>query len=135
MRWSTRQSHVARLFRIEPRRQRRRADEIAEHDHQLPPFGRQARGGFRCRDVRRRGGLAGQGGNGLQHLAAMTDRGDAEILQIIGGQSRQQFGPDVVLLECRRVLSEPRRPQPLGDIHRRLPRQARAGICGRTDFG
>jgi hypothetical protein len=37
-------------------------------------------------------------------------------LQIIGGQSRQQFGPDVVLLECRRVLSEPQRPQPLGDI-------------------
>jgi hypothetical protein len=50
----------------------------------------------------------------------MTDRGDAEFLQIVGGQPRQQFGPDVVVLEGRCVLLEAKRPQPLGDIHRRL---------------
>jgi hypothetical protein len=39
-------------------------------------------------------------------LAAMTDRGDAEFLQIVGGQARQQLGSDVVVLERGRVLLE-----------------------------
>jgi hypothetical protein len=42
----------------------------------------------------------------------MTDRGDAEFLQIIGGQFRQQFWPDMVLCECGRVLPQPQAPQP-----------------------
>jgi hypothetical protein len=53
----------------------------------------------------------------------MTERGDAEFLQILAAQGGQQVRPDVVLLEGRRVLLEPKRPQPLGNVHRCLPRQ------------
>jgi hypothetical protein len=114
--------HLAQLFGIEPRRQRRRADQVAEHQRQLSAFRRRARRGLRCRSRPR-----AQAGNGLQDLAAMTDRGDAEFLQIVGGQARQQFGSDVVLLEGDRVLLEAKRPQPPCDIHCRLPRQLIAG--------
>jgi hypothetical protein len=115
--------HLAQLFGIEPRRQCRRADQIAEHHRQLSALGRRAGPGFRRRDVRDRSRPGTQAGNGFQHLAAMTDRGDAEFLQIVGGQARQQFGSDVVLLEGGRVLLEAKRPQPLGNVHRRLRQQ------------
>jgi len=32
--------NLAQIFGIEPRRQRRRADEVADHHRQLPPLGR-----------------------------------------------------------------------------------------------
>jgi hypothetical protein len=35
--------HLAQFFRIESRRQRRRADQVAEHHRQLPPLGRRRR--------------------------------------------------------------------------------------------
>jgi hypothetical protein len=57
----------------------------------------------------------------------MTDRGDAEILEIIGGQARQQLGTDVVLPEGGRVSLEIQRPQPLDDLHRRLLRRHISG--------
>jgi hypothetical protein len=47
----------------------------------------------------------------------MTYRGDAEFLQIIGGQFLQQFWPDVVLYECGRVLLQPQLPQPRRNVH------------------
>jgi hypothetical protein len=58
---------------------------------------------------------------------AMTDRGDAEFFQILGGKARQQFGTDVVLFEGGCVLLEAQRAQPFDNVHRRLPRQQRAG--------
>ena len=42
---------LAQILRVKPRRQRRRADQIAEHHRQLPAFGVDCRrgGGSRCR--------------------------------------------------------------------------------------
>ena len=119
--------HLAQLLGIEPRCHRRRADQIAEHHRQLPALRRRAGCGLRCRDVCSITKPGAKGGNRFQHRAAMTNRGDAEILQIIGGQARQQFGADVVLLEGGRILLEPQRPQPLGNVQLRLPRQQAAG--------
>src|SRR5215472_14786507 len=35
-----RRNYVAKVFRVEPRGQRRRADQVAEHYRELPPFRR-----------------------------------------------------------------------------------------------
>jgi hypothetical protein len=94
--------HLAQLFGIEPRGERRRADQIAEHHRQLPAFGSRAGRGLRRRHRGSREPGA-QAGDRFQYLAAMTDRADAELFQILRGQPRQQFGSDMVLLECRRV--------------------------------
>jgi hypothetical protein len=51
----------------------------------------------------------------------MSDQGDAEILQIFGGQARQYAGVDLVRAECRFVLLEPEPSQPLRDFHRPTP--------------
>jgi hypothetical protein len=49
----------------------------------------------------------------------MPDQGDAEILQILGGQGRKHPFVDFIRAERRLVLLEPERPQPFSDIHRR----------------
>ena len=50
----------------------------------------------------------------------MADRGDAEILEVVGCQIGQELGIDVILAECRlvsfkteRLAANPRRPLPL----------------------
>ena len=58
---------------IEPRRQRRRADEVAEHHRQLPALGSRAGRGPRCRDAGGGSGSGLQAGNRCQQLAAMAD--------------------------------------------------------------
>ena len=52
----------------------------------------------------------------------MPNHGDAEILQILGGQPRQQFGIDSIIAERGGVLFKPEFPQPIGDLdrHRRV---------------
>ena len=47
----------------------------------------------------------------------MADRGDAEILQILGGQCRQYGAIDIIAAENRLVLFEPEPPQPPRDVH------------------
>src|SRR5689334_13968799 len=51
----------------------------------------------------------------------MTERSDADILEVIAGQPRQQRSVDIVLLERLPVLFEPKASEPTRDIHR-LPR-------------
>src|SRR5215469_4421066 len=46
----------------------------------------------------------------------MTDRGDAEANQIIGGQLRQNFAVDVVVTEGGGILFESQPAQPIGDL-------------------
>ena len=77
----------AQILRVEPRRQRRRADQIAEHHRQLPAFGVAL---YRCIRARRPNGGRSRGGghcgtkrgDSVEQPPAMPDQGDTEILQI-----------------------------------------------------
>ena len=44
-----------------------------------------------------------QCGDRFQQPAPMADGGDAEFLEVVGGQIGQYFGTDVILAECRLV--------------------------------
>lgn len=93
----------AQILRIEPRRQRGRADHIAEHHGQLPAFGT----GW-CRSIAGRrcpggGRLSIERGNGIEELAAMASEHHAEILEIFRCQLRQRFPIDLVIAEGRHI--------------------------------
>ena len=117
--------HLAQLFGIEPRRQRRRADEVAEHHRQLPPFGlRLGRrtGSLRRLFVSRRGrGALAQRRDRFEEPAAIADHGDADLLEILPGQLGEYLGVDAVVAKRRLVLLEPQAPQPRRDLHAALP--------------
>ena len=119
--------HRAQILRVEPRRQRRRADQIAEHHRQLPPLGLAGPDASilpRLHKLGRRDRRAGarevrsQRGDRGQQLAPMADKIDAQILQIVGRQLAQDLGIDRVIVECRGVLFEPQPSQPIGDLDR-----------------
>jgi hypothetical protein len=74
---------------VEPRRQRSRANEIAEHYRQLPTFGSAQASAFSwSRRLGRRDRRIGtwgarlQSGDRGQQLAPMADGGNAELLQV-----------------------------------------------------
>ena len=64
--------------------------------------------------------LAAQRRDGVQQPATMADRRDAQILQVLRGQPRQQVGADLVLAKRGRVAFEPQASQPVRDVHCRL---------------
>ena len=119
---------IAHVLGIEPRRQRGRADEIAEHHGELPALGGALGRGWARRAGRRRTGESA-GGHGCdgeprhrrQHLAAMTQNGDAEFLQVFGRQRRQDLAVDLVLAKGVLILSEAETSQPIPDVHDRSP--------------
>ena len=80
--------HLAQILRIEPRRQRRRADQIAEHHRKLAPLGRRSRAG--CDRPRLHGGLGAQRGDRLQKLAPMASKYHPEILEVLRRELRQR---------------------------------------------
>jgi len=118
--------HLAQFFGIEPRRQRRRTDQVAEHHRQLAPLRGRPGCGVRRRDVGSGGRPAAQGGDRVEQQAAVADHADAQILKVFRRQLRQHPHIDAVVFECGRVVLETKRPQPLGDIHDRLPRRRTA---------
>ena len=103
------------ILGIEPRRQRRRADQITEHHSELPAFGAGCRGdmgvyGALCRDLnsplaRVQARLEGQ----LWHREVFGDayRKYPNRCQVFRGQAWQHFGVDVVIAERWRVLFKP----------------------------
>jgi hypothetical protein len=112
---------VAQFLGVEPRRQRRRADQIAEHHHQLPPLGgvlrlRTGRCGW---DDRYLGG--GQTDDGSEETLAVPKR-HAKLLEIGLGQLRQDIRVDFTRTKEGLVLSEAETSQPTPDIHSRAPR-------------
>jgi hypothetical protein len=67
-------------------------------------------------------------GDGVEHSAAMTDRGDAQLAQILGREPAQYVLVNVVGAEPGYVLLEPKPAQPFGYIHRdRLTTTANRG--------
>jgi hypothetical protein len=120
-------NHRAQVFRVEPSRQRRRADQITEHHRQLPPLGLagpDARILLWLYQLSRRDRRAGarevrsQRGDRGQQLAPMTHEIDAQILQVISRQLAQDLGIDGVIVKCRGVLFEPQPSQPIRDLDR-----------------
>jgi hypothetical protein len=112
---------LAQFLGVKPHRQRRRADEIAEHHRQLPPLGgvlrlRTGRCGGRRRCL---GG--GQTGDGSEETLAVPER-HTELLEVDLGQLRQDVGVDFTRAKERLVLSEAEISEPTPDIHGRTPR-------------
>ena len=112
---------LAQFLGVEPGRQGRRADEIAEHHRQLPPLGgvlrlRTGRCGGRRRCL---GG--GQTGDGSEETLAVPER-HTKLLEMNVGQLRQDIGVDFTRAKERLVLSETETSEPTPDIHRRAPR-------------
>ena len=92
---------VAQLFRVEPRRECRRADEIAKQHGQLPPLG-VGRRRFLRDDL-----VAAQGGGRGEQLAPVTDRLDPQILEIVRRQLEEDLGIDGISCERLLVLRQP----------------------------
>ena len=119
---------LPQIFWIKARGQRGRADQIAEHDSELPALGRAgADAGISALSHRlgRWDGRTGswraavsQRGDRVQQLSSMTNRRNAQPNQIISGEFRQNFGIDIVREECSRILFESQAAQPIGDVDR-----------------
>ena len=104
---------LAHLLGVEPRGERGRADQVDEHHRELAALGlerrRGSRIGRRCgaglgRGGRRRLGRGAQGGDRLEHPAPVADDGDADVLEVVGGQLRQDLAVDVVVAERLGVM-------------------------------
>jgi hypothetical protein len=132
---------VAPLLGIELRGNAGRADQIAEHNREITPlaggFGwggnRWRRGGRRHlrRHDRRRGcqrRCAAQFGDRLQQLLAMAERGNADVLEIIVGQSAQQLAVDVVGAEHLGILGQTDPAEPTVDVQVQSPRLVSAAV-------
>ena len=114
---------IAPVLRVEPRRETRRADQIAEHHRDRSALGVGARG------WRRRGRRSGRGLRGRRRRSVPGETGDRphqplavpqrhpDLLEVGLAQVGQDVGVDLVLPEQRFVLSEADRVQPLADVH------------------
>jgi hypothetical protein len=120
--------HLTQVFGIKTCGKLRRADKIAEHDRQLSPLG--LCDGCSIRGVGGWFAALAQGDDRREQPAAVTDRGNAEILQVLGRQGRQHGAVDVVVAEHRLVLLQPETVEPCRNVHALLPRRGhcRAGL-------
>src|SRR5262249_30243506 len=97
------------------------ADEIAERDGELAALGgvlvgsadRWSSLGWRCFQTR----IGAQPGDGVEQLTAVPDNIYAKGLQILCPQAREDCVVDLVLAECRLILSEAKAPQPIAEVH------------------
>jgi LDH2 family malate/lactate/ureidoglycolate dehydrogenase len=87
---------LAQILWIEPRRERGRTDQIAERHRQLPALGLLDARRRRCRRQIGNASLGGLAyrGDCLQQLAAVADRGDADLSEIVAGQLGQYLSVD-----------------------------------------
>ena len=93
---------LTQILWVKPGRECGRADEIAEHHRQLPAFGI---GWSRCISGRRRRGggrhRSAERGNGIEQLAPVADRYNADLLEILRCQLRQHLPIDLVVAKQR----------------------------------
>ena len=110
---------LAQVFRVHAGGERRRTDQVDEHDRDMA-----ALGGVRHRTRSRRLG----GDRGARGRAQICDRLEkplpvseehAELFEIGVGQVRQDVGVNSVLAERGLVLAEPQAPQPGSYVHAR----------------
>ena len=98
--------HLPHILGIEPRRQRGRAREVAEHDRQLAALSRIFRRGTRKACRSRRLVRAAQICNRLEDSLSGSQR-QAELFEIGLRQFRQNVGLDFVLAKRALILSKP----------------------------
>jgi hypothetical protein len=91
----------AQILGIEPRRQGRRADQIAEHYGQLPAFS--VRSHWCLGRGRRRGA---EGLDGVEQAPTVPDQDNTEVFQVLGGQVSQHRAVDRVLSKRGLVLGK-----------------------------
>jgi hypothetical protein len=111
-------NQLPQILRVEPRRERSGADEVTEHDGQLSAFRlrRPLRAG-RCREAD--GRVGAERCDGVEQAPAMPDQTDAQILQILARQGRQNSIVDRVLAERSLIPFEAEAAQPLSEVHDR----------------
>jgi len=63
--------------------------------------------------------IGAQSSDGVKKLSAMSDNTDAQILQVVCRQTRQDRLVDLIFAECRLILFETKAPQPTPDVHHR----------------
>ena len=117
----------AHVLRVQPGRELGRGDDVAEQNGQLAPFRlapvprrrgrRQDRFRLQVALIPRARLRLAQSRNRVQQLAAVADHADAEILQIVRGQRRQEVDVDLVVPEGLLVSFQPQITQPSADIH------------------
>jgi hypothetical protein len=108
---------LAQVLGVEPRRKSRRTDEVAEHHRQLPPLGLLGGRGLGSGNRRGGSGRGSQSGDRFQQPTAVAERGNANFLQFLGRQARQQIGSNVVLGKGRRILLQAKAAQPRRNVH------------------
>ena len=132
------------IFHVHLFGERYRTDEVTEHHRQLPSFGladcwlgwlrRRLFGDGRCRRlhwrIRRLSGLGREIGNGFQNAFSMTQRGNAQVLQVIVGKFRKQIDLYGIVFKRLRVLLQAEGSQPPGHI--RHDRGLDRGWAGRA---
>ena len=118
---------IAPLLGVEPRRDRGRAYEIAEHDGQITALagsvGRcrywcgRFSGGYR----RRRGCRTSQLGNGREQFTPMPER-NADVLEILIRQMPEYGNVDFVIDKTVRILGHAKLFEPVRNLLHRRPR-------------
>lgn len=103
---------VLQVFGIEPGCQRRRSDQVAEHHGQVPALS-VARCQTWCRSRRRRRRGTLELGDGAQQPLAVTERGHAELPQVLVTEVRENVELDPLFGERLRVASKAEILQPL----------------------
>ena len=129
---------LTQILRVEPRRQRRGADEIAEHHRQLPPLGL-VTARRRCFDYGRLGRAGrcaiAQGSDRIDQSAPVPHRRDPDFLQVVRGQTRQHLPIDLIVAERRLVALQPQTFQPRRYVHVLVLRAEEASNAAGTVLG
>src|SRR6185312_12942634 len=81
------------------------------------------------------GRAAAQSGDGVQQLHPVPKRGDAELLQVLVRQARENRLVYVILAEDRLVLPEAQAPQPDHNVHDSTPNSGLLHIIERSGKG
>src|SRR4029079_448360 len=101
--------------------ERRRTDKVREHHRNLAALGGVLGGfvGFESSvgQLRWFTRLSAQGGDGVEQLAAMPDKSNTKILQVLRRQTRQDRVIDLVLAEGCLIMFEAKLPQPTSEVH------------------
>ena len=99
------------VLRVEAGGERRRADEVTEHDSEVSSLG--LIGSFLTCRLRRRGR---QFANRVKNLPPVADRRNADLLQVVGRQAGQDVEVDPVVAKRLLVGLQAEVAQPLPDV-------------------
>ena len=129
---------LAHVLGVEPRRERGRANEVAEHDRELTALGgvQQARRGWsRCGCGTCRCALLNsfEIGNRAQQLTAMAEQ-DAQLLQILIRQIGEDAEIDPVLAKRLRVLIQTDPAEPTIDVQDHPYACSKLDLVGQVDY-